>query len=227
MEPPYANPRNNFQTWMESLGFSSRPGVLAMFNAAGELKRHVHWCQYNLGSVVQSFIAGNNKPLHLGPVTQCSQQKVYLYLLVGDWSLRYRIQADLLCYIVLMKLSQDRALQVPGRTLRVCWCTHKYKMGATGESLQSAKGSGGRTHFYLVSIKDTGAATEPEAEPAALQGVQVANCYHTTMWFSGTYPSSNFHCVSTRLLLSWSAQLPEGMAQRALTIWSEIPSEIR
>ena len=70
----------------------------------------------------------------------------------------------------------------PGMLLSVGWCTHKYKHTEDGER-QQAKGSGKRTHFYLLACRE-------HAETSAGQELQPSLClghaYHTTMWFEGT-----------------------------------------
>ena len=123
--------------------------------------------------------------MHLGPVTQPDlgaegpNRKAYFYVVVPDATLRHRIQSDLLCFALLVTLSLDAALQAvvehslgPHR-LEIGWCTHKYTMTASGAGLQSAKGSGGRTHCYLMACPNL---------PDDHRRVYLADIYHTVQW---------------------------------------------
>lgn len=167
--------------------------------------------------------------MHLGPVTQpnteaeSSDRKAYFYFVVPDATLRHRIQSDLLCFALLAALARNPALQAevthsigPSR-LAVGWCTHKYTMTASGAGLQSAKGSGGRTHCYLMAFPHV---------PDDNRGVHLADIYNTTMWFNGTYPSGQFSCASSRLLLSWGRSLPSDFLDHARQIWDCFPSQV-
>eukprot|EP00435_Cladocopium_sp_Y103_P027458 s3817_g6.t1 len=154
-EEDAAQPRNNFQSWMETVGFTDNPQLIPMLNMAGELKRYVHWTSDDeLAPVVHRYLSQENIPLQLGPVTVTGggdDRKVYLNFLVADYSFGNRVQADLLCFVMLHLLAGT--LRQPDITLRVCWSTHKYKLGATGQASQSRKGSGGRTHYYLLATR--------------------------------------------------------------------------
>ena len=167
--------------------------------------------------------------MHLGPVTQpdlgaeSPNRKAYFYVVVPDATLRHRIQSDLLCFALLVTLSLDAALQAvvehslgPHR-LEIGWCTHKYTMTASGAGLQSAKGSGGRTHCYLMACPNL---------PDDDRRVYLADIYHTTSWFNGTFPTEQFSCPSSRLLLSWDDSLPSDFLARARDVWRSLPSQV-
>lgn len=131
------------------------------------------------GSVVHSnFVAPSPAtylsqvpPIHLGPVTAPDPKQLYLYFVLENWQLESRIQADVLGLVLLSELSKNLAVrtaanhQIAGDVqLEVAWCTHKYRLDEDGER-QEAKGSGARTHFYLVAVWSS-QGSEPETEPA-------------------------------------------------------------
>ena len=114
-----------------------------------------------------------------------TEQKAYCYFLVPRWDFSGRLLADLLAFALLVRLARLPSFAACAcanlrfqAELVVAWCTHKYKQTEDGER-QQAKGSGNRTHFYLVArdARDSG------------RGVRIMDAYHTAMWFHGTAPS--------------------------------------
>ena len=130
-------------------------------------------------------------------------------------------------YALLLQLTTSAAVQQaiaqtiePGMLLSVGWCTHKYKHTEDGER-QQAKGSGKRTHFYLLACRE-------HAETSAGQELQPSLClghaYHTTMWFEGTYTPRGSSCLSSRLLVTWNQRVPNVFLEHLEDAWRQLPS---
>ena len=222
---------NNFETWLQATGHTAPPQLVALYKDQKTFQRLVRKWPTDLGRMVLGEVE-RNPPIHAGICTSPDPQQAYLYLALPDWSLGSRIQTDLLGFLVLWHLAKHADVQAHAKhacghqaQLIVTWCTHKYRMDEDGER-QEAKGSGSRTHFYLAATRPPPRAAEPDVEPQSrLRGLSLAQIYHTTMWFEGTYPDNGGPCLSSRLLLRWSNQAPLNMFHLASDIWRNLPSQ--
>ena len=219
---------NHFEMFLAAIGHVQPPRLLALHTSQKmrRMERLVRTWPSNLDRIVKQYL-DRNPPIHLGPVTSPSAETRYCYFVLEDWTLGSRIQADVLAYALLAQLTTSAAVQQaiaeaiePGMLLSVGWCTHKYKHTEDGER-QQAKGSGKRTHFYLLACRE-------HAETSAGQELQPSLClghaYHTTMWFEGTYTPRGSSCLSSRLLVTWNQRVPNVFLEHLEDAWRQLPS---
>lgn len=227
--------KNNFETWLEAIGHTRTPEFISLFKEPNwkTFQRLVRTWPAELGPIVLHYLH-RSPPIHIGMVTEPEEKKAYLYFARADWSLGSRITADLLGYSLLHQLARSARILGAARhfiagdvVLEVTWCTHKYRMGQDALEQQEAKGSGRRTHFYLVASRPSSQGQEPDHEPPTRRSaVTLAHVYHTTMWFAGTYPKDGGPCLSTRLLLTWGDFVPRDMFDLAEDVWQDLPDRV-